>query len=53
MTKKEQMEQQGFKTYENDAICVFWKTSMCTHSGKCVMGNNAVFDPILTKPEKG
>ena len=46
MTKKENMEQKGFKTYENDAICVFWKPGMCTHSGKCVMGNNAVFDPL-------
>lgn len=45
MTKKQEMEQQGFKAYENDAICVFWKPSMCTHSGKCVMGNKAVFDP--------
>ena len=46
MAKKKEMEQQGFKTYENDAICVFWKPSMCTHSGKCVMGNKAVFDPL-------
>ena len=46
MSMKEQLEQQGFKTYENDAICVFWRPSMCTHSGKCVMGNNAVFDPL-------
>ena len=46
MTKKEQLEQQGFKAYENDAICVFWNPNLCTHSGKCIMGNNAVFDPL-------
>ena len=44
--KGKEMAQQSFRTYENDAICVFWKPSMCTHSGKCVMGNNAVFDPL-------
>ena len=44
MTKKEELEQQGFKTYENDAIRVFWNPALCTHAGKCVRGNCKVFE---------
>ena len=45
MTKKEQLESQGFKTYENDSLRVFWNPSLCTHAGECVRGSRAVFDP--------
>ena len=44
MTKKEQLQQQGFKAYENDAICVFWNPALCTHAGKCVLGNGKMFE---------
>ena len=39
MTKREELEQQGFKTYENDEIQVFWNPSICQHAGKCAKGN--------------
>ena len=39
-----ELEQQGFKSYENDAICVFWNPKMCQHAGKCVRGNGQVFE---------
>ena len=34
MEKKEELEQQGFKSYENDAICVFWNPKMCQHADR-------------------
>lgn len=33
------------KTYETDELRVFWKADICQHSGNCVRGNGAVFDP--------
>ena len=45
MTKREEMESQGFKTYENDEIMVFWKPELCVHVAECVKGNSAVFAP--------
>ena len=36
MSKKEELELQGFKTYENEEIRVFWNPKMCQHAGKCV-----------------
>ena len=45
MTKREELEQQGFKTYENDEIQVFWNPSICQHAGKCAKGNINVFNP--------
>lgn len=46
MTKQQQLEQQGFKTYETDAIQVFWNPNLCTHSGICAMSNRGVFNPV-------
>ena len=44
MTKKEELEAKGFKTYENEDIQVFWNPKLCQHAGKCVMGNGKVFE---------
>lgn len=44
MTKKEELEAQGFKTYENEDIQVFWNPKMCEHAGECVRGNGKVLD---------
>ena len=44
MTKKEELEAQGFKTYENEDIQVFWNPRICQHAGNCVMGNGKVFE---------
>ena len=44
MTKKEELEAQGYKTYGNDDIQVFWNPKMCQHVGACVRGNGKVFD---------
>ena len=46
MTKKDELEKQGFKTYENEDIQVFWNPNLCTHAGECARGNNDVFAPI-------
>ena len=35
MTKKEELEVQGYKTYENEDIQVFWKPRICQHAGEC------------------
>ena len=35
MTKKEELEAQGYKTYENKDIQVFWKPRICQHVGEC------------------
>jgi len=35
MTKKEELEAQGYKTYENEDIQVFWKPRICQHAGEC------------------
>ena len=45
MSKREELEAQGFKTYENDEIQVFWNPGVCQHAGECARGNRAVFDP--------
>ena len=45
MSKQQQLEAQGYKTYENDRIRVFWNPSICRHVGRCVRGNADVFDP--------
>lgn len=45
MSKKDELEKQGFKTYENDEIQVFWNPKLCVHAGECVRGNSGVFAP--------
>ena len=45
MSKKEELEKQGFKTYENEDIQVFWNPKLCQHVGACVRGNFNVFNP--------
>ena len=45
MSKKEELEKQGFKTYENNDIQVFWNPDLCQHVGKCAMRNIKVFAP--------
>ena len=44
MSKKEELEALGYKTYENDKMAVFWNPTICQHAGICVKGNNLVFD---------
>ena len=43
MSKKDELEAQGFKTYENEDIQVFWNPKLCRHAAKCVIGNGKVF----------
>lgn len=45
MNKKEELEAQGYKTYENEDIQVFWKPRLCQHVGECARGNFNVFNP--------
>ena len=45
MSKREELEAQGYKSYENDDILVFWNPAVCRHAGKCAGGNRSVFDP--------
>ena len=45
MSKREELEARGFKTYENEEIQVFWNPSLCQHAGKCARGLPGVFDP--------
>ena len=45
MSKKNELEPQGYRTYENDDIMVFWNPEMCQHASKCVGGDPDVFDP--------
>lgn len=45
MSKKKELEAQGYRTYENDEIMVFWNPKMCQHAAKCVGGNPQVFEP--------
>ena len=37
------------RTYENDAIRVFWDSSRCIHSGRCLRNAPGVFD-LETRP---
>lgn len=41
---KEELLQKGYKAYENDEICVFWKPRLCEHATECIRGNSDVFD---------
>lgn len=34
----------GYRTYENDEICVFWNPELCEHARECIIGNAEVFD---------
>lgn len=43
MSKKKELEAQGYRTYENDDIMVFWNPEMCQHAAKCVGGDPDVF----------
>lgn len=43
MTKKEEILKQGYITYENDSIKVFWNPKLCQHVGRCIRGNGKVF----------
>ena len=45
MTKKEELEAQGYKTYESEDIQVFWKPRICQHAGECARSNFNVFNP--------
>lgn len=45
MSKKEQLEDQGFKTYETEDIQVFWNPKLCQHVGECFRRNFSVFNP--------
>ncbi|MBQ3417544.1 MAG: GNAT family N-acetyltransferase [Ruminococcus sp.] len=44
MSKRSELEKQGYKTYENDEIEVFWNPTVCQHAAKCVQGNGDVFN---------
>lgn len=51
-SKKEELEAQGFKTYENEDIQVFWNPKMCEHAGECVRGNGkSSIEALLTTGE--
>jgi uncharacterized Fe-S cluster protein YjdI len=39
------MSDQAPKTYTNGEITVTWEPAKCTHSGNCVRGLGAVFQP--------
>ena len=45
MTRKKELESQGYKAYENEDIIVFWNPKLCIHVGFCFKGNGEVFDP--------
>lgn len=49
MTKKEELEAQGYKTYENEDIQVFWKPRLCQHVGVCARGISIVFEEELDR----
>ena len=36
-------------TYSNDTLQIHWKPERCIHSGICVKGLRAVFDPSRKK----
>lgn len=44
MATKEEIVKQGYITYENESIKVFWNPKICQHVGKCVRGNGKVFE---------
>ena len=44
MATKEEIVKQGYITYENENIKVFWNPKICQHVGKCVRGNGKVFE---------
>lgn len=44
MSKKEELESRGYKTYEKEDIQVFWNPQLCQHVGECVRGNGKVFE---------
>lgn len=44
MSKREKLEQKGYKTYENSEINVYWNPKVCQHATECVRGNSEVFD---------
>jgi uncharacterized Fe-S cluster protein YjdI/CDGSH-type Zn-finger protein len=33
------------RTYEDNDLRVFWDSSLCIHTGKCIRAGNGVFDP--------
>lgn len=45
MSIREELKSQGYRTYENDEITVFWNPRICQHAAKCVQGSAEVFDP--------
>ena len=44
MSLREELEAQGFKTYESDEIEVFWNPQLCQHAAECTRGNGEVFN---------
>lgn len=44
MSRKSELESQGYKTYEGNEIRVLWNPNLCTHATECFRGNRAVFD---------
>lgn len=46
MSKREELEAKGYKTYENDEIMIFWNPKVCGHAAECVRGNSDVFLPV-------
>lgn len=45
MSKRGELEAQGYKTYEGEGILVFWNPKVCQHAAECANGNPRVFDP--------
>lgn len=44
MSKRSKLESEGYKTYENKQILVFWNPDLCQHAQECIKGNSDVFD---------
>ena len=42
MASKEEIVKQGYITYENESIKVFWNPKICQNVGKWVRGNGKV-----------
>ena len=44
MSKKSELEANGFKAYDGKEIRVFWNPDLCQHAAECFRGSRAVFD---------
>ena len=52
MTMKEKLVAQGFKTYENEDIQVFWKPRIYQHVGECARDKDIKILPVCSYAKK-